>query len=147
MQEAFRRFDTDDDSKGEIPSSDVLVAMRALGVEPSKEDLREMFESVNKDSGSKITADDFLVMMTNKMKASMNPSEIAKSFLVCQSGDVPTAQGTLDFEQLKKLTAAIGEDIDDEELRRMLKSAGATDDKGTITFAQFEKVVSEAGGN
>lgn len=43
------------------------VAMRALGFEPKKEEIKKMISEVDKDGTGKISFTDFLVVMTQKM--------------------------------------------------------------------------------
>lgn len=43
------------------------VAMRALGFEPKKEEIKKMISEVDKDGTGKISFTDFLAIMTQKM--------------------------------------------------------------------------------
>lgn len=43
------------------------VAMRALGFEPKKEEIKKMIADVDKDGTGKISFDDFLAIMSQKM--------------------------------------------------------------------------------
>jgi len=43
------------------------VAMRALGFEPKKEEIKKMISDVDKDGSGTIDFNDFLTMMTQKM--------------------------------------------------------------------------------
>lgn len=43
------------------------VAMRALGFEPKKEEIKKMISEVDKDDTGKISFTDFLAVMTQKM--------------------------------------------------------------------------------
>lgn len=43
------------------------VAMRALGFEPKKEEIKKMISDVDKDGMGKISFADFLTVMTQKM--------------------------------------------------------------------------------
>lgn len=45
----------------------IQVAMRALGFEPKKEEIKKMIADVDKDSTGKISFDDFLAVMSQKM--------------------------------------------------------------------------------
>lgn len=45
----------------------VQVAMRALGFEPKKEEIKKMISDVDKDGTGKISFSDFLTIMTQKM--------------------------------------------------------------------------------
>lgn len=43
------------------------VAMRALGFEPKKEEIKKMIADVDKDGTGKISFEDFLAIMSQKM--------------------------------------------------------------------------------
>ena len=65
IREAFKLFDTDD--SGTIDSDELKVAMRALGFEPKKEELRKMLADVDKDGSGQIDFNEFMELMTSKM--------------------------------------------------------------------------------
>lgn len=43
------------------------VAMRALGFEPKKEEIKKMISDIDKEGTGKISFNDFLIVMTQKM--------------------------------------------------------------------------------
>ena len=49
------------------------MAMRALGFEPSKEEIKKMIAGIDKDGSVVIDFDDFLTMMTIKMVRHRSP--------------------------------------------------------------------------
>ena len=59
---------------GTIDAKELKVAMRALGFEPKKEEIRKMIADVDKDGSGVIDFTEFLDMMTVKM-AERNPQE------------------------------------------------------------------------
>lgn len=50
-----------------IKSFMTKVAMRALGFEPKKEEIKKMIADVDKDGTGKISFEDFLAIMSQKM--------------------------------------------------------------------------------
>ncbi|TRY93982.1 hypothetical protein DNTS_021133 [Danionella cerebrum] len=66
IKEAFDLFDTD--SSGKIDVKELKVAMRALGFEPKKEEIKKMIADIDKDGLGVIGFNDFLSMMTQKME-------------------------------------------------------------------------------
>ncbi|ETW45550.1 hypothetical protein PFNF135_00069 [Plasmodium falciparum NF135/5.C10] len=66
IKEAFDLFDTN--GTGRIDAKELKVAMRALGFEPKKEDIRKIISDVDKDGSGTIDFNDFLDIMTIKMK-------------------------------------------------------------------------------
>ena len=72
IKEAFDLFDTD--GSGSIDAKELKVAMRALGFEPKKEEIKKMIADADKGQGGVIDFSDFLDMMTVKM-AERDPRE------------------------------------------------------------------------
>lgn len=52
---------------GTIDAKELKVAMRALGFEPKKEEIKKMIADVDKDGSGTIDFNEFLDMMTSKM--------------------------------------------------------------------------------
>merc|ERR1712113_891416 len=78
IKEAFDLFDTD--GSGRIDAKELKVAMRALGFEPKKEDVKRMIAEVDKDGSGVIEFTDFLDLMTVKMAERDPLEEIRKAF-------------------------------------------------------------------
>ena len=60
-------FDTD--GSGTIDAKELKVAMRALGFEPKKEEIKKMIADIDKDGNGSIDFQEFLTMMSEKMCA------------------------------------------------------------------------------
>lgn len=52
---------------GTIDAKELKVAMRALGFEPKKEEIKKMISDIDKDGNGTIDFQEFLEMMTSKM--------------------------------------------------------------------------------
>ena len=65
IKEAFDLFDTD--GSGAIDAKELKVAMRALGFEPKKEEVKKMMAEADREGVGKIEYKDFLEMMQVKM--------------------------------------------------------------------------------
>ena len=65
IKEAFDLFDTD--GSGRIDAKELKVAMRALGFEPRKEEIKKMIADVDKEGTGTVEFQDFLDLMTVKM--------------------------------------------------------------------------------
>ena len=85
IREAFDLFDSE--STGAIDSKELKVAMRALGFEPKKEEIRKILVEVDKSGEGIIRFDDFLDIMTQKMLERDPIEEMKKAFhLICEEG-------------------------------------------------------------
>ena len=65
IKEAFDLFDTD--STGVIDAKELKVAMRALGFEPKKDDIRRILQEVDNKGEGVIRFEEFMEIMTGKM--------------------------------------------------------------------------------
>ena len=65
IREAFNLFDTD--HSGSIDYRELKAAMRALGFEVKKEELKKMITDIDADGSGQIEFPEFLEMMTGKM--------------------------------------------------------------------------------
>lgn len=77
IKEAFDLFDTE--STGKIDTKELKVAIRALGFEPKKEEIKKMIAEIDKGDG-KVSFEDFLDLMTVKMAEKDTKEEIMKAF-------------------------------------------------------------------
>ena len=66
LREAFLLFDKNGD--GTITTVELGTAMRSLGQNPTKEELQEMINEVDEDGNGTIEFDEFLVMMSKKVR-------------------------------------------------------------------------------
>jgi centrin-1 len=65
IKEAFDLFDTE--STGVIDAKELKVAMRALGFEPKKEEVRRILQDIDKNGEGAIRFEEFMDIMTQKM--------------------------------------------------------------------------------
>merc|ERR1712132_29829 len=65
IREAFNLFDAD--NSGAIDVRELKAAMRALGFEVKKEELKKMISDIDNDGNGSIEFQEFLEMMTGKM--------------------------------------------------------------------------------
>ena len=111
VKEAFSLFDTQ--ASGVIDSKDLKVAMRALGFEPRKEEIKKMVAEVDKDGTGKLTLDNFMVLMANKMSEKDTKEEILKAFKLFDDDET----GNITFANLRRVAKELGENLTDEELQ------------------------------
>ncbi|GAB5361345.1 hypothetical protein AAMO2058_000705600 [Amorphochlora amoebiformis] len=130
IQEAFNLFDIQ--RKGRISAKDITVALRALGTEPEKEEIRSIFTVINKDAGDLLDLEEFTKIMKLKLNQAMSQSETKRAFSLLED-DTST---TISFENLRKIAADVGEELEDEELIQMMLGAGATSPDDTINLEQ-----------
>ncbi|OHT11278.1 Caltractin [Tritrichomonas foetus] len=137
LQEAFNMFDTD--GSGKIQANELRVALRALGFEPTKDELRRMITDVDKKGDGQLDFPQFMEAIVKKISEPDHDEEIEKSFhLFDNNGD-----GYLDITDLKYVADLIGETMSQEELFEMVKEADQDHD-GKVTLEDFKRVVRRA---
>ncbi|KAE8745355.1 hypothetical protein FOCC_FOCC007904 [Frankliniella occidentalis] len=91
FKEAFMLFDRDED--GTITMAELGVVMRSLGQRPTETELRDMVNEVDQDGNGTIEFNEFLQMMSKKMK------------------------------ELRHVMTSLGEKLSDEEVDDMIREA------------------------
>jgi len=134
IKEAFDLFDTD--GSGTIDAKELKVAMRALGFEPKKEEIKKMISEVDRDNTGTITFHDFMELMTVKMSEKDSREEILKAFRLFDDDST----GKISFRNLKRVARELGETITDEELQEMIDEADRDGD-GEVNEEEFLRIM------
>ena len=105
IKEAFDLFDTE--GKNEIDIKELKVAMRALGFEPKKEEVRKIIQDIDRNGEGVIRFEDFFEVMLEEMTSRycVNLDQVyvvghslgawMANSLACSHGDVIRASATL----------------------------------------------------
>ncbi len=175
IREAFDLFDTDGSGSvelgqpcnrmyssklihpvGTIDAKELKVAMRALGFEPKKEEIKKMIADIDKvllfvyrflcrthlnhfflqDGSGTIDFSEFLEMMTAKMSEKDSREEILKAFRLFDDDET----GKISFRNLKRVAKELGENMTDEELQEMIDEADRDGD-GEINEDEFLRIM------
>lgn len=134
IKEAFELFDST--GSGKIDAKDLKVAIRALGFEPKKEEIKKMIADIDKDGTGKITLDDFVQIMSVKMAEKDSKEEIMKAFRLFDDDET----GKISFKNLKRVAKELGENLTDEELQEMIDEADRDGD-GEINQDEFLRIM------
>jgi centrin-1 len=134
IKEAFELFDSE--GTGAIDSKELKVAMRALGFEPKKEEVRRIIQDIDKNGEGFIKFEDFMEIMTQKMIERDPIEEIKKAFkLICEEG-----YDKITLKSLKKVARELGENMSEDELAEMIEEADKDQD-GEIGEEDFIRIM------
>uniref|UniRef100_A0A2I3HKX6 EF-hand domain-containing protein n=1 Tax=Nomascus leucogenys TaxID=61853 RepID=A0A2I3HKX6_NOMLE len=115
---------------------ELKVAMRALGFEPRKEEMKKMISEMDKEGTGKISFNDFLAVMTQKMSEKDTKEEILKAFRLFDDDET----GKISFKNLKRVANELGENLTDEELQEMIDEADRDGD-GEVNEEEFLRMM------
>lgn len=134
IYEAFSVFDTE--KTGKIASQNLKLAMRALGFEPRREEIKKIISDCVKDESDSITLEQFVSLMSEKIADKGAKEEIFKAF--CLFDDDNT--GKITFKNLKRVAEELGENLSEEELREMIQEADQDND-GEVNQDEFLRIM------
>ncbi|NXD61945.1 CETN2 protein, partial [Eolophus roseicapillus] len=136
IREAFDLFDAD--GTGHVDVKELKVAMRALGCEPRKEEIKKMVSDINKEGTGKISFRGFLRVITQKMVEKDSKEEILKVFKLFDDDET----GKISFKNLKSVAKELGENLTDEELQEMIDEADRDGD-GQVNEQEFLNIMNK----
>jgi centrin-1 len=134
IREAFELFDTD--GSGAIDARELKTAMKALGFESTKEDIRRVITALDPNGTRTVSFAQFVQMVTAKMGEHDPMDEIKKAFTVFDDHH----SGKISFKNLKRVSIELGENLTDDELREMIEEADRDND-GEISFDKFVRIM------
>lgn len=129
---------------------DLKVALRALGFEPAKEEIKKLINDLNNNNASKhsgekqsegqvyIDIDEFKEIMTTKMSEKDSQEELEKAFILFSQN-----KNYIDFMDLKRIARELGENMSDDELKEMIFEANKVDREGPVDKKDFLQILSK----
>mmetsp|Transcript_10400 Transcript_10400/g.25444 ORF Transcript_10400/g.25444 Transcript_10400/m.25444 type:complete len:194 (-) Transcript_10400:278-859(-) len=140
IKEAFMLFDTN--HTGTINVRELRAAMRALGFQVKKEELKEMLDGIDKNGNSEINMEEFIKLMSGKMGLRDTKEEILKVF---QLFDVDNS-GYITLKNLRRIVNELGEQLSEQDLQEMIEEADRDQD-GQISPDEFYRVMKKRSNN
>nr|CAD7569579.1 unnamed protein product [Timema californicum] len=131
FKEAFMLFDKDED--GTITMAELGVVMRSLGQRPSGKTSLGLFQnnlvSGLQDGNGTIEFNEFLQMMSKKMKGADGEDELREAFRVFDKNN----DGMISSMELRHVMTNLGEKLSDEEVDDMIREADLDGD-GMVNY-------------
>ena len=128
----------DKDQSNNIDVQELKDAMRALGVNLTKDDLKTLMETADKDGSGAIDFQEFLCLMVTRIQYQEPEKEIRKAFRMYDDDE----GGTIDFGNLRKVANELEDDmyINDEGVELMIQFAD-TKGQGAVDIDDFMAVM------
>jgi len=147
IKEAFDLFDAT--GTGIISLQDLKVALRALGFEPAKTEIKRLINGLDKpvqpptgaidrDKEGTVTVDfqDFVSIMTTKISEKDAVSELKKAFVLFSEN-----KDHITLEDLQYIARELDENMTDDELREMIFEANRKSGDGVVDQKQFLEIL------
>lgn len=134
IKDAFNAFDTD--GTGHMQTRQLKVAMRALGFEPKKNEIKKLVTHVDKNNTGLLCFNDFVEIISTKLAEKDSKDEIMKAFRLFDRN----SQGKITFENLQQIAAELGEGLNDEEVQEMITEADLDGD-GVVNQDEFFRIM------
>ena len=138
IKEAFDLFDIA--GTGTIEGKELRVALRALGFNPTREEIEELIGSTS--HSGRIDFHEFLDIIIGKVSEPDTPEDIERAFSML---DIE-GKGVITKESLQKVISQLGEDLSEEEIEKMIsvaKKECKTKDKKKmeVNFNEFVSIM------
>lgn len=134
MKEAFLLFDKNGD--GFISAKELGVLMRAMGRNPTEDEIMQMMNEIDVDHNGKLDFSEFTIMMREKLQGEDMEEEIRQAFRVFDSN----GDGYISKTEFKHCMMHFGEQFTDEEVEEMIAEADSNND-GQIDYEEFSKML------
>jgi len=134
FKEAFDYFDKD--GSGSISSDELLQVMRAMGQNPTEDELLNLVMEVDIDGNGTIDFPEFLDMMKKKATEVDEEADLREAFKLFDRN----RDGYIDRKELKKVTSMLGTMLTSEELDEFMRDADV-DGNGKLDYDEFVKML------
>ncbi|OQR72310.1 caltractin-like [Tropilaelaps mercedesae] len=134
IKATFAMFDRNGDG---LPAKELKFAMRALGLEPRKEEVKKLLTELGKQDTlqAKLTLAEFEEII--KIRLREDPiDETLKAFKLFDERNT----GMISLEDLQRVAEELGANISEEELRQMIEEADSDGD-GLVSEMEFLRIM------
>ena len=114
--------------------------MRSLGQNPTEAELQDMINEVDIDGSGSIEFNEFLTMMSKKIKENEVSNDIREAFKVFDRD----SDGFISAEELTHVMSTLGENLTQEEIDEMSREADLDGD-GRVSYEEFATMMSHKG--
>merc|ERR1711936_419746 len=136
FKEAFDEFDTD--KSGTISPEELLGVLRAMGQNPTGDELLNLVLEVDIDGNGTIEFDEFLSMMKKKASEVDEEADLREAFKIFDRDK----DGYISMKELKKVASMLGTMLTKDELDEFMAEADK-DGNGKLDYDEFAKMLLE----
>ncbi|XP_017097503.2 calmodulin-1 [Drosophila bipectinata] len=107
----------DKEGEGAITSKELAVVIRALGRQPTDNEVQSIINEVDSDGNGSIDSEEFCNVILRKMRDTNVEEELREAFRVFDKEN----NGYLSTTELKNVYTALGVKVGDDELEEMIR--------------------------
>ena len=123
------------DKSGIMNLNNMVIAMKELKFDQSEPVVYDLISELESENRNGLTYDEFVDKLTEKLRDRESQKATERVYDLF----VEDPKGTVTFEVLKKVHQDIGEDISEDDLRRLIKSGASN---GTdIPYEEFHSIM------
>lgn len=130
IRDAFRIMDRE--NEGAITSKELAVVIRALGRQPTDNEVQSIINEVDSDGNGSIEGPEFCDVILRKLRDTNVEEELREAFRVFDKEN----QGYLSTTELKNVYTALGVKIGDDELEEMIREHDVDQDNH-LNYEEF----------
>lgn len=134
LREAFELFDKD--GSGSISTEELASVMRALGQNPTPEEIQDMVNGIDDNSDGEIDFQEFLSLYSGSMNNADDEEFIAWAF---ESFDTDKS-GKLNADEVRRIVLSMGDELSEEEVAEIMDRADLDGD-GLLSFQEFTRLI------
>merc|ERR1712025_349846 len=134
FKEAFDEFDKD--HSGTISPEELLGVLRAMGQNPTEDELLNLVLEVDIDGNGTIEFEEFLTMMKKKASEADEEADLREAFKIFDRDK----DGFISMKELKKVCSMLGTMLTKEELDEFMAEADK-DGNGKLDYDEFVKML------
>merc|ERR1712142_255585 len=134
FKEAFDEFDKD--GSGTISPEELLGVLRAMGQNPTEDELLNLVLEVDIDGNGTIEFDEFLSMMMKKAGEVDEEADLREAFKIFDRDK----DGYISMTELKKVASMLGTMLTKDELDEFMAEADK-DGNGKLDYDEFVKML------
>lgn len=138
----FQVFDVE--GCGNMDARELKAALRALGIPATSEQIRILFQALDKSVEENITMEEFYSIAEGHLPQRKSVEAYRQTFAILGGFDSATVGGDEDGEltlaHLRRIRDTLQEDISDNDLEMMIAEADLDGD-GRVTFEDFMRIM------
>jgi len=134
LREAFELFDKD--NSGSISAHELASVMRALGQNPTAEEIEDMVNGIDDNSDGEIDFQEFVSLYSGSMNNADDEEFIAWAF---ESFDTDKS-GKLSADEVRRIVLSMGDELSEEEVAEIMDRADLDGD-GLLSFQEFTRLI------